>query len=267
MSVLPSFPIAAPDEMPAKGTIALVGAGPGAADLLTLRAVARLQAADVIFYDRLVDPDVLALAGPRAELVFVGKEVGAHAWPQEQINAVIVAAALRGRNVVRLKSGDPGIFGRAAEELEAARMHGIETEIVPGVTAAMAAAARAGIPLTTRGETDALVLATGHARAGDPLPDCARHARPGVALALYMAVSQAERITRSLLETGMPEDAPLTIAVEVSKPGERIITGRLVDLPALLVQHGVTGCAAILASWPKMAKAGVCEGATGKALA
>ncbi|WP_353473652.1 uroporphyrinogen-III C-methyltransferase [Salipiger sp. H15] len=262
MSVLPSFPIAAPDEMPAKGTIALVGAGPGAADLLTLRAVARLQSADVIFYDRLVDPGVLALAGPRAELVFVGKEVGAHAWPQEQINAVIVAAALQGRNVVRLKSGDPGIFGRAAEELEAAHMHGIETEIVPGVTAAMAAAARAGIPLTTRGETEALVLATGHARAGDPMPDCARHARPGVTLALYMAVSQSGRITRSLLEAGMPEDAPLTIAVEVSKPGERIITGRLVDLPELLARHEVTGCAAIIASWPKMAEGGVTRRAT-----
>ncbi len=267
MSVLPRFPIAAPHEMPAKGSIALVGAGPGAADLLTLRAAARLRTADVIFYDRLVDPEVLAMAGPTTELVFVGKEVGAHSWPQEQINAVIVAAALRGQKVVRLKSGDPGIFGRAAEELEAARMHGIEVEIVPGVTAAMAAAAHAGMPLTTRGETDALVLATGHAREGDPMPDCARHAKPGVTLALYMAVGQSARITTSLLETGMPEDAPLTIAVEVSKPGERMITGRLVDLPALLVQHKVKGCAAIIASWPKMAKPGVALDATAKALA
>lgn len=267
MSFLPSFPVATPEQMPRKGTIALVGAGPGAADLLTLRAVARLQAADVIFYDRLVDPEVLALAGSDTELVFVGKEVGAHSWPQEQINAVIVAAALQGRNVVRLKSGDPGIFGRAAEELEAARMHGIETEIVPGVTAAMAAAAHAGMPLTTRGETDALVLATGHAREGAPMPDCARHARPGVTLALYMAVGQSMRITTSLLDAGMPEDAPVTIAVEVSKPGERVIRGRLVDLPALLVQHRVKGCAAIIANWPKMAEAGVCEEAAVKALA
>ena len=118
------------------GSIALVGAGPGARDLLTLRAVERLQEADVIFYDRLVDEEVLELGRRDAERVFVGKHVGAHAWPQQRINAVIVAEARKGRRVVRLKSGDPGIFGRAGEEIEAARAAGIAVEIVPGVTAA-----------------------------------------------------------------------------------------------------------------------------------
>jgi uroporphyrin-III C-methyltransferase/precorrin-2 dehydrogenase/sirohydrochlorin ferrochelatase len=178
-----------------KGRIVLVGAGPGARDLLTLRAVQRLQEADVVFFDRLVDEDVLELARPDAERVFVGKHVGAHSWPQERINEVIVAAALTGRNVVRLKSGDPGVFGRATEELDAARAHGIEVEIVPGVTAACAAAAALGQSLTERGVSDTLVMATGTGSADNPLPDCVRHASPGTTLAFYMSVGQAARIT------------------------------------------------------------------------
>ncbi|CAN0459624.1 unnamed protein product, partial [Hapterophycus canaliculatus] len=143
------------------GSIALVGAGPGARDLLTLRAVERLQEADVIYYDRLVDPEVLELARRDAERVFVGKHVGAHAWPQDQINRVIVAEALKGRRVVRLKSGDPGVFGRAREEMDAARAAGVAVEIVPGITAASAAGAAMGQSLTERGQTDTLILATG----------------------------------------------------------------------------------------------------------
>ncbi len=203
-----------------QGNIALVGAGPGARDLLTLRAVARLQEADVIFYDRLVDDEVLELARRDAERVFVGKVVGAHAWPQEQINALIVAEALKGRNVVRLKSGDPGIFGRATEELSAARAVGIPVEIVPGVTAASAAAARAGFSLTERGVSDSLVLTTGMTRKGDELPDCCRHAQPGTTLAFYMSVGQAARISERLVALGMPKDSPVTIAVDVSKSTE-----------------------------------------------
>ena len=139
--------------------------------VLTLRAIARLQEADVIFYDRLVDPGVLELARRDAERVFVGKVVGAHAWPQEQIDAAVVTEARKGRRVVRLKSGDPGIFGRLDEELAAARAAGIAPEIVPGVTAACAAAASLGRALTSRGATDALVSTTARRRGdGAPIP-------------------------------------------------------------------------------------------------
>ncbi|SPF79857.1 siroheme synthase CysG [Pseudoprimorskyibacter insulae] len=235
----------------AKGHISLVGAGPGAKDLLTMRAVNRLQAADVIFYDRLVDPEVLDYARPDARRVYVGKVVGACAWPQDRICEVITAEARKGLNVVRLKSGDPGIFGRATEELEAARAEGIETEIVPGVTAAMGAAAAAGRSLTERGVSDTLVFATGMVRPGDAAPDWARHAHPGTAMAFYMSVGNAPQIVDSLRAAGMPADAPVSVGVEVSKPGQHLFDTVLADLPQALRDHAVSGCATILATWPK----------------
>lgn len=235
----------------AGGSISLVGAGPGARDLLTLRAVERLQEADVIYYDRLVDVEVLELARRDAERVFVGKHVGAHAWPQDSINAVIVAEALKGRRVVRLKSGDPGVFGRAGEELDAARANGIPVEIVPGITAASAAGAAMGESLTQRGVTDTLVLTTGTAQPGAPLPDCTRHSGPGTTTAFYMSVRQSRRIQSALLSQGLPAASPVTIAVQVSKPGERILTTKLGELDADLDESGVTDCAVILVTWPK----------------
>ncbi|WP_299969102.1 siroheme synthase CysG [uncultured Roseobacter sp.] len=237
------------------GSIALIGAGPGARDLLTLRAVARLQEADVIFYDLLVEPEVLELARRDAERVFVGKVVGAHAWPQEQINARIVAEARKGARVVRLKSGDPGIFARAAEELTAARTAGIPVEIVPGVTAACAAAASAGMSLTERGVANTLVLSTGTAAAGAPLPDSTRLCGPGTSTAFYMAARQASEIQAGLRARGLPGTAEVTIAANVSKPSERIITGQLAELAALVRREGITGCAIILVTWPMAAAA------------
>ncbi len=245
---------AAPDT-PKSGSITLIGAGPGAKDLLTLRAVARLQEADVIFYDRLVDEEVLELARRDAERVFVGKVVGASAWPQERINALIVAEAQKGRQVVRLKSGDPGVFGRATEEIDAAEAAGIPLEIVPGVTAACAAAAQAGKSLTERGVADSLVLATGMCRPGDPLPDVARHASPGTAFALYMSVRQSANIRDALLARGMPGQCEVLVCSEVSKSGQRMISCALNDLPDTLRNSGVAGCATLLFSWPKNAAA------------
>ncbi|WP_375691349.1 siroheme synthase CysG [Pseudooceanicola sp. LIPI14-2-Ac024] len=242
-------------EAQAEGHIALVGAGPGARDLLTLRAVERLQEADVIFYDRLVDPEVLELARRDAERVFVGKVVGAHAWPQERINAVITAEARRGRRVVRLKSGDPGVFGRAGEELAAARDAGIAVEIVPGVTAACAATARAGQSLTERGVSDTLVLTTGQGQAGSAMPDATRLAAPGVTTAFYMAAGQAARIEAGLLQRGMPGTSEVLLAVEVSKPGERMLRCRLDDLAACVAREAVTGCAMIVVTWAAEAAA------------
>ena len=238
------------------GMVSLVGAGPGARDLLTLRAVERLQEADVIFYDRLVDEDLLELARRDAERVFVGKHVGAHSWPQERINKVIVAEALKGKRVVRLKSGDPGIFGRATEEIEAAKGAGLPVELVPGVTAAAAAGAALGHSLTERGVSNTLVLATGTGRADDPEPDCLRHCGPGTTTAFYMSVRQARRISEGLIARGLSQDARVEIAVDVAKRSERLLSCTVADLPSFLEREGVTGCALLLLTWPERHQAG-----------
>ncbi|OIQ31337.1 MAG: uroporphyrinogen-III C-methyltransferase [Alphaproteobacteria bacterium MedPE-SWcel] len=233
-----------------QGRIALVGAGPGARDLLTLRALRHLQEADVVFYDRLVDDEVIDLAREGADRVFVGKHVGAHAWPQDRINAIIVQEALKGRRVVRLKSGDPGIFGRAGEELDAARAAGIDVSIVPGVTAASAAAAALGRSLTERGQSDTLVLTTGTGAEENAPPDCVRFAAPGTTIAFYMSVGQAPRIMAGLLRRGMPGEIEVQVAAEVAKSGERLLRCQLKQLPQVLRSNNVQGCAMILATWP-----------------
>ncbi|MDO9637060.1 MAG: uroporphyrinogen-III C-methyltransferase [Pseudotabrizicola sp.] len=206
-----------------RGRITLVGAGPGAADHLTIRAVRCLGQADVIYYDRLVDPEVLGFARPGTECIFVGKEVGAHSWPQARIDATIVAAALQGKRVVRLKSGDPSIFGRAGEEIAAARAHGIAIDIIPGVTAASAAAASLCQPLTLRGVTDRVVLATATCCTGDMPVGVAEMARPGTSLVFYMAMNQLDALTQQLLLAGVAADQAVTVAANVSRPDERAI--------------------------------------------
>jgi len=242
---------------PVHGAIALVGAGPGAADLLTLRALRLLQEADVIYYDRLVDPGVLELARRDAERVFVGKEVGACSWPQDRINAVIVAAARQGRKVVRLKSGDPGIFGRLTEELAAARDAGIPVEIVPGVTAASAAAASLGRGLTERGATDRLMLATAACKPGDPEPDWANMLRPGTSLAVYMGVRQAPLMLRSLREASVPMSLEVELVSKASTGDEKTLRCVLGDLTTVLKDEQVGNPAVILIRWPKEANARV----------
>lgn len=234
------------------GSISLVGAGPGARDLLTLRAVQRLQDADIIFYDRLVDEDVLELARSDAEKVFVGKHVGAHSWPQERINQVIVAAALMGKRVVRLKSGDPGIFGRATEEIDAARAAGITVELVPGVTAASAAGAMLGRSLTERNVADMLVLATGTGSADDPLPEFTRLSGPGTTTVFYMSVGHADRLARDLMRKGLAAEAHVDIAWQVSKAGEGHVATTLGRLAQTIRHEGIKGCAVLLVTWPKV---------------
>lgn len=237
------------------GCIALVGAGPGAADLLTLRAVERLRQADVVFYDRLVDTAVLALIPASADRVYVGKEVGAHAWPQARIDRMIVAAALAGQRVVRLKSGDPGVFGRAGEELAAARAQGIAVEIVPGITAASAAAAALGTPLTERGETDHLILATGTCRPGEAAPDWGGLLTPGTTLALYMAMGKLAEIEASLIAAGMPAGTAIGIVSDASTGRERRLTTTLGRLRADVAAAGMKGPAIIFIRRPKTAAA------------
>jgi uroporphyrin-III C-methyltransferase / precorrin-2 dehydrogenase / sirohydrochlorin ferrochelatase len=233
------------------GSIALVGAGPGAADLLTLRALRLLQEADIIYYDRLVDPAVLELARRDAERVFVGKEVGASSWPQDRINAVIVAAARQGKKVVRLKSGDPGIFGRVTEELAAAQEAGIPVEIVPGVTAASGAAASLGRGLTERGATDRLMLATAACKPGDPAPDWAAMLCPGTSLAIYMGVRQADMIVQQFQMAHVPMALEVEIVCKASTPQEQIIRCTLADLVRTLQDQQVDNPAVMLVTWPK----------------
>lgn len=234
-----------------QGSIALVGAGPGARDLLTLRAVERLQEADVIFYDRLVDPQVLELARRDAERVFVGKVVGAHAWPQDRISEVIVSAAKQGQKVVRLKSGDPMIFGRAAEEIEAAKAADVPIEVVPGVTAALAASAMLQDPLTARGEADALTLCTGHTKDGAINTDWVRNATPGAKLVIYMGMGEAEHIAQSLMGDGLAADLPVTIAVDVSKDAQQAFETDLRGMAAAIADRSVTGCGLIMMTIPQ----------------
>ncbi|MGY6704433.1 siroheme synthase CysG [Roseinatronobacter sp.] len=243
-----------------QGSIALVGAGPGAADLLTLRALRLLQDADVIYYDRLVDPAVLELARRDAERVFVGKEVGASSWPQDRINAVIVAAAKQGRKVVRLKSGDPGVFGRLREELNAAHSAGIAVEIVPGVTAASAAAASLGRGLTERGQTDRLMLATAACKPGDPDPDWAGMLQPGTTLAVYMGINKARTILSDMQNAGVPLSLQAEIVSHASTPRERSISCPLGQLPAALAQGCIENPAIIFIRWPKPAHAAAQSG-------
>jgi len=233
------------------GQISLVGAGPGARDLLTLRAVERLQEADIIFYDRLVDPEVMELARRDAERVYVGKVLGTTQWPQHRINEVVLRAAQQGQRVVRLKSGDPSIFGRAVEELETARAAGIPVEIVPGVTAASAAAAALTRPLTARGETDRVTLTTGTLRPGDNQPDWAQMALPGSLLVLYMAVHKADEVQANLLKGGLPSDTEVSVVASASHPHEKILDCSLDEMAEAIAAEGIQNPAVLMIRCPK----------------
>jgi uroporphyrin-III C-methyltransferase len=237
--------VAAPQQQ-IRGRISLVGAGPGAPDLMTLRAIRCLETADIVFYDRLVDPEALAFAGPAARRIFVGKEVGAHSWPQVRIDAEIVAAALQGQHVVRLKSGDPSIFGRAAEEIAAARAHGIEVEIVSGITAASAAAASLCQPLTQRGATDRVVLATATCQAGKEISDLRDLARPGTTLVFYMAMRQLAALSQQLVAAGVNHDHPVTIATNISRPTFRALSTTLATMAADCTEARISNPAVVI---------------------
>lgn len=215
------------NDFPA-GMVWLVGAGPGDPELLTRKAERLIGRASVVFFDALVGREVLDLASPGARLVDVGKRSGRHSKDQRTIDALIVEAALSGERVVRLKGGDPSIFGRATEELEACRSAGVVVAICPGVTAASAAAAGLSRSLTLRGLARKLVFVTAHARAGDTLDlDWAALADPGATLAIYMGKSAAGAIARGLQGTGMAGETPVALVENASLPDERRIVTRL----------------------------------------
>lgn len=234
--------VIASGKVPQKGvgSVALVGAGPGSSDLITLRGVQRLQEADVIFYDRLVDPGVLELARRDAERIYVGKAPGCHSWPQDRINSLIVSAAQRGQRVVRLKCGDPGVFARGAEEAEALSAAGISYEIVPGVTAASGAAAAVGGFLTERGKTDTLVLTTGRKVDANDQPDWVRHLSARSNVAVYMGVQTAPQIVDVLRSAGMLERVHVTAVSNAQRADQKVMDCAARDLPRAIKEGGLS---------------------------
>lgn len=210
------------------GTVWLVGAGPGDPDLLTRKAIRLIECADIVFYDALVGPGVLTLIPPHTERVCVGKRAGRHSKDQATIDALLVDAAAAGKRVVRLKGGDPSLFGRAAEEMSALRATGHAVHICPGITAASAAAASAGVSLSLRGVARDVRFITAHSRRGAALDlDWPTLAMPGTTLAFYMGRDAAPDIARGLLTAGMPAATPVLIACHVSLPNEKQLATRL----------------------------------------
>jgi len=214
-------------EFPA-GMVWLVGAGPGDPDLLTRKAERLIGSASMVFHDALVGPGVLDLIPDTVRRVHVGKRSGRHSQDQSAIDRMIVAAALAGERVVRLKGGDPAIFGRATEELEACRTAGVPVAICPGITAASAAAAGLGRSLTLRGLSRKLVFVTAHTRGEEPLElDWSTLADPAATLAIYMGKSAAEPISRNLIAAGLPRDTPVALVQSASLGEERQLVTRL----------------------------------------
>lgn len=216
-----------------EGYVWLVGAGPGAEDLLTLRAQRVLMQADVIVYDALVPQEIVDMGRRDAERLSVGKRKGCHSKSQSDINKLLVSLGEEGKRVVRLKSGDPLVYGRAAEEMAALREAGIGYEIVPGITSAFAAAADFELPLTLRGVASSLIFTTGHDLAGDVLPDWARLAVSGATIAVYMGRSVAASVATRLMSAGLNADTTVAVIENASRSYRRLMHGTLKDLPEL----------------------------------
>jgi len=226
---------------PEKGHVVLVGAGPGSEDLITLRAHRLLMEADVIVHDALVPEAVVALGRRDAERIYAGKRKGCHSKSQNEINELLVELGRKGKRVVRLKSGDPLVFGRAGEEMAALREAGISYEVVPGVTAAFAAAADFDLPLTLRGVASSMVFTTGHDLKGGALPDWARLAIDGATVAVYMGRSNAAEVAQHLAEAGLSPDTAVAVVENASLPHRRLFHGTLADLPGLESREDLSG--------------------------
>jgi uroporphyrin-III C-methyltransferase/precorrin-2 dehydrogenase/sirohydrochlorin ferrochelatase len=212
------------------GYVSLVGAGPGDPELLTLRALRVMQAASVVLYDHLVAPQLLELARRDAERIYVGKEQDNHALPQAEINALMVRLAREGKHVVRLKGGDPFIFGRGGEEIEALFEHGVAFEVVPGITAAAGAASYAGIPLTHRDHAQSCVFVTGHLKNGSAQLDWQALARPNQTVVVYMGVGGLAQICGGLVEHGMAGSTPAAVVEKATLAGQRVVEGTLLSV-------------------------------------
>jgi uroporphyrin-III C-methyltransferase len=221
-----------------QGLVSIVGAGPGPVDLMTLRALDRLQRAEVVVHDRLITPEVLALIPENAQRVYVGKALGHHSVPQEQIHVLLVQHARLGKRVVRLKGGDPYVFGRGGEEVQALQAAGISFEVVPGVTAASGCSAAAGIPLTHRELASSCVFLPGHLAEGNAAPDWAALARPGQTRVFYMGVQHLAQIARQLIAHGLAPDTPAAIVRDGTRTTQTVMAAGLNSLVARAPSYG-----------------------------
>ncbi|MFN3536528.1 MAG: uroporphyrinogen-III C-methyltransferase, partial [Brevundimonas sp.] len=223
------------------GVVHIVGAGPGDPELLTLKALRVLQDADVIIHDRLVSDAVLERARRDAKRIYVGKAKGDHSVPQRDIEALMIAEARSGHRVVRLKGGDPFVFGRGGEELAAMQAAGVQAHVIPGITAALACAASAGIPLTHRDHAQAVSFVTAQPRPGGEAAHWASLATNNHTAAIYMGAGLADQVSENLIAAGRAPSTPVAIVENGTRPDERVLTGRLDDLGGLVARHAVTG--------------------------
>ena len=224
------------------GQVSLVGAGPGDPELLTLRAVRRIIDAEVVLYDNLVGPEILALFSPGTEMHYVGKKAAKHALPQDEVNAWLIRLAQTGKRVVRLKGGDPFIFGRGGEEMEALSAAGVTVEIVPGITAATGCAAFAGIPLTHRDWAQSVIFATGHLKQGESALgdlDWPALSRPQQTVVFYMGVSAAAGIADALVAHGRSPETPVAVIYHGTRPDQRVLMATLETLAQKINAEGL----------------------------